>query len=142
MPQLIVLSVVLLLVNWWTYRAVTLARARQRAAASKTVATGSPRDAAIREGPRTSDLVARAAEPITRAFPLRGVPPSRTAAAALEQLLRRVRGVTTAYVSPVTALAYLAYLPAQVTEQQLAQVMRRDGYRVGRAAQRFDWHRA
>jgi hypothetical protein len=46
------------------------------------------------------------------------------------------------YVSPVTALVYLDYLPAQVTEDELVEAIQRQGYRVGDAARRFDWRHA
>ena len=60
----------------------------------------------------------------------------------LPAVLRRLIGVTTVYVSPVTALAYLDYLPAQVTEEELVQAIGRQGYRVGDRAHRFDWRHA
>lgn len=83
-----------------------------------------------------------APEPVARAFPVVGLPRSRAATAALEGMLRRLAGVSAAYVSPVTTLAYLTYLPGGVTEEQITQAIRRDGYRVGDAAHWFDWRHA
>ena len=80
--------------------------------------------------------------PVARAFPVHGLPAGRDTAATLEGMLRWLSGVTTAYVSPVTALAYLDYLPAQVTEEELVQAIGRQGYRVGDRAHRFDWRHA
>ena len=83
-----------------------------------------------------------APQPVAWAFPVQGLPPGRETSAALEAVLRRVIGVTTVYVSPVTALAYLDYLPAQVTEEELVQAIGRQGYRVSDRAHRFDWRHA
>ena len=80
-----------------------------------------------------------APEPVARAFPMQGVPLSREAAAGLEGMLRGMAGVTGAYVSPVTALAYLDYLPARVTAEQLAAAIRDEGYQVGDPSHWFDW---
>ena len=79
------------------------------------------------------------AEPIARAFAVDGLPPGPAAPVALAGLLRRLAGVTGAYVSPVTALAYLDYWPAQVSEDELVQAIQGAGYAVGAAAPRFDW---
>ena len=78
-------------------------------------------------------------EPLSCAFPVRGLQPGGPGAGALETILRRVAGVTTVYVSPVTALAYLAYLPSQVSEEQLAKVISDGGYMAEDGANRFDW---
>jgi hypothetical protein len=83
-----------------------------------------------------------ALEPVARAFLVHGLPPSRTAAVALERILRSVVGVTAVYVSHVTALVYLDYLPAQVTEDEIVEAMQCEGYRVGDASHRFDWRHA
>jgi copper chaperone CopZ len=83
--------------------------------------------------------MATAPESRAQAFPVHDLPPGRASAAVLEGLLQHVAGVTRAYVSPVTALAYVDYVPAQVTEEQLVGAMRRGGYQVGGDAQRFDW---
>jgi copper chaperone CopZ len=77
------------------------------------------------------------AEPRAWAFPIHDLPPA--CAAALEGILHRVTGVTGVYVSPVTALAYVDYWPAQVSEDDLVHTIQRAGYGVGAAAQRFDW---
>lgn len=80
--------------------------------------------------------------PRSRAFPLVGVLPSHAAARSLEQLLRHLAGVTVVYVSPVTALVYLEYLPEEVAEDELVAAIQHQGYRVGDAAHRFDWRHA
>ena len=70
---------------------------------------------------------------------MQGLSTGAAAARALQATLRRLRGVSRAYVSPVTALAYVSYVPDEVTEAQLVDAIRSDGYDVADAACRFDW---
>jgi hypothetical protein len=93
--------------------------------------------AAISAGP--SVRADRAAEPTARAFPVDGLGAGDAAARALEGRLRCLAGVTGVYVSARTALAYLDFLPAVVTEEQLAQAIQHAGYQVSDASRRFDW---
>jgi copper chaperone CopZ len=140
MPDLTVVAILMLVsvgVFVLTARAVARRRAPLRSRSSGRTgppATPAPSVAA----PRTLDPV-RFPESVARAFPVHGLPAGRDAAAALERVLRGLAGVTKVYVSPVTALAYLDYLPAEVTEDALVQAMQRQGYGVGDAARRFDW---
>jgi len=137
--SLLVVIVVLSLVTGWSFRTIARARARKQ----PTLPAGvRPR----RRGPLTPirvpsppASVVPVAEPIARAFAVYGMPPGPAAPVALTGLLRRLAGVASAYVSPVTALAYLDYLPAQVSEDELVQAIQGAGYAVGAAAQRFDW---
>lgn len=137
--SILVVIAVLVLVNWWAYNA----RARSRARRQATLTFGArPRRGGpptLFRAPAPVASAGPAAEPIARAFAVYGLPPGPAAPAALTGLLRRVAGVASAYVSPVTALAYLDDLPAQVSEDELVQAIQEAGYTVGAAAQRFDW---
>lgn len=131
-PGLIGLLLVVL-VPWWAFRTRRRGRARPRAAAPpSTGSTFIP--GSVRSTPATA---VPPAEPRAWACPIHGLPPA--CAAALEGILHRVTGVSGVYVSPVTALAYVAYWPAQVSEDDLVHTIQRAGYAVGAAAQRFDW---
>jgi hypothetical protein len=81
----------------------------------------------------------RAPEPVARAFPVAGLGGGHDAAHALEGRLRCLAGVSGVYVSARTALAYVDFLPAVVTEEQLAQAIQHAGYQVSDASRRFDW---
>jgi hypothetical protein len=121
------------------YRAVVRFKARRRRV--PLVAMGGARTGAW-SAPAVSTpppVVVEAVESVARAFPVYGLPLRREATIALENTLRRLAGVTAVYVSPVTAFAYIDYLSAEVTEEQLVQAIRRDGYQVGDEARRFDW---
>ena len=141
MPTLAVFAFVLL-VNVCVFRLV-LSFMRRRSAPPRFA-----RDARVerRLAPAVPDAppaaVVSAPAPVARAFPVHGLPAGRDTAAALEGMLRRLSGVTTAYVSPVTALVYLDYLPAQVTEEELVQAIGRQGYRAAHPVHRFDWRHA
>lgn len=146
MLQILALSALLLLINWWLFRARATRAQRQAHQPHPPVAPVSEqRPQALPETPAaaTTDDTVPAPAFVTRAFPVIGfVPPLRDHAGALELELQQLEGVAMAYVSPVTALAYLDYLPDQVTEEQLVQCIERAGYGVGAATQRFDWRRA
>jgi hypothetical protein len=140
----VALIVILVVLNLWALRAVS----RYRAARRRPTASSPDRrqlhqpatvTAALATDSGDEPCAAHAPQASARAFPVHGLPPGPASAGVLEGLLRHVTGVTRAYVSPVTALAYVDYLPAQVTEEQLVGAIRGGGYRVGAAAQRFDW---
>ena len=78
-------------------------------------------------------------EPSARAFSVSGLGTGGEDARALERRLRGLPGVAAVHVSPRTALAYVDFVPAQVTEEQLADAIRDAGYQVSATAQRFDW---
>jgi hypothetical protein len=138
MSNLVVFAI-LIVVNWWLLRTVSRYVARQRRASLMSTTEARAGHPTVPAGPIATHSAVSAPEPVARAFPVHGLPPSRDSAVALEGMLRRLVGVTAVYVSPVTALAYLDYLPALVTEEQLVQAIRRDGYRVGDESHRFDW---
>jgi hypothetical protein len=98
-----------------------------------------PAQAAIPFAPPVPDNPDRVPEPLSRAFPVHGLSQNRDAATALETALRRLAGVVTVYVSPLTSFAYVDYFAAQVTEDQIVDAIRSDGYTVGDVARRFDW---
>src|SRR5581483_1802803 len=130
---LLPLIIALLLVNSWSLRA--LARrlhARRHPAVPPPAQRGAGPPAGGRAASATDRTVSApepsAPRPSARAFPVAGLPSGRAGAGALEALLRQVAGVSRAYVSPVTALAYVDYFPAQVTEEQLVGVIERRGY--------------
>jgi copper chaperone CopZ len=139
--SLLVVIAVLVLVNWWAFRARARSRARRQATLTfgARPRRGGPPTLSRAPAPAASASAGPAAEPIARAFAVYGLPPGPAAPVALTGLLRRLAGVASAYVSPVTALAYLAYWPAQVSEDELVQAIQGAGYAVGAAAQRFDW---
>ena len=137
MSPLAVFAIVLLL-NVCVFRLVRWYVGQRRV--PRTSTSGAPAEPAVAPAaPVAPPAAVRAPEPVARAFPVHGLPPGRDAAVALEGVLRRLIGVTTAYVSPVTALAYLDYVAEQVTEDELVQAITRHGYRVGDAVHRFDW---
>jgi hypothetical protein len=139
MPNLAVIALFILSVCLFHLASRVIARRRQMRWRSRhDASTTLPTALAVIVTPPT--LVAAVQLPVlrSRAFPLVGVRPSRAAAGSVEQLLRHLAGVTAVYVSPVTALVYLDYLPAQVTEDELVQAIQHEGYRVGDAAHRFD----
>lgn len=98
-----------------------------------------PAQTAVPFAPPSPDSPDSAPTPLARAFPVHGLSQSRDAAAALEGVLRRLAGVTAVYVSPLTAFAYVDYFAAQVSEEQIVDAIRGDGYTVGDSARRFDW---
>ena len=100
---------------------------------------GRERPAAPAARPGAGDAVPSEPEPSARAFPVLGLSPGVAAARALQATLQRLSGVSRAYVSPVTALAYVSYFPDEVNEEQLVAAIRNDGYDVADAACRFDW---
>lgn len=146
MLQTVALAALLLLISWWLFRFLaTLAQRRAQQPRAPGPSAPAQRPSALVEAPADSATHSLVPVPafVTRAFPVSGLlPPVREHARALEVLLQQREGVTTAYVSPVTALAYLDYLPGRVTEDQLVQSIERAGYGVGDAAQRFDWRHA
>ncbi|MHB8574047.1 MAG: heavy-metal-associated domain-containing protein [Dehalococcoidia bacterium] len=75
------------------------------------------------------------------AFPIDGLNGSREAAGALEAVLRQLAGVIRAYVSPITALAYIDFQPAQLSEEQLVGAIAGAGYNVDVHHRRFAWRR-
>lgn len=75
------------------------------------------------------------------ALPVLGLDRSNAHAQALEAALRRLQGVVRAYVSPFTALAYVEYHAAQITEDQLVGAVAGAGYRVDERQRRFPWRR-
>jgi copper chaperone CopZ len=86
---------------------------------------------------------AQDAETSARAFPVDGLPASPERLRALQAILRRLAGVTQAYVSPVTALVYVQYTPTAITPTDVADAIRRAGYRVADETRWFDWqHRS
>jgi hypothetical protein len=139
---LVIVSVVLL--NWWSFRTVSRRLAKKRHGLATPAGEQARHPNAMPSVPSAVEPIATdgviiGAEPIARAFPIQGFPQGLGSAGVLEGLLRHMAGVTRAYVSPVTALAYVDYLPAQVTEEQLVGVIRGGGYLVGDEAHRFDW---
>lgn len=98
-----------------------------------------PTQTAALFAPSVPDNPDRVPEPLSRAFPVRGRAQSRVAAATLESVLRRLAGVASVYVSPLTAFAYVDYFAAQVSEDQIVETIKSNGYAVGDAARRFDW---
>lgn len=88
--------------------------------------------------PLRSEAVAEP-EPNAVAIPVTGLAAGSTGAQALEQLLQRIDGVTSAYVSPVTALAYVNFFPERVSEAGLVEAILNGGFGAGPNAQRFDW---
>lgn len=76
------------------------------------------------------------------ALPVLGLDGNGDRAQALELVLRRLHGVVRAYVSPITALAYLDYRMALVSEEQLVGAVAIAGYRVDDRQRRFAWRRA
>ena len=60
-------------------------------------------------------------------------------AQALEAVLRRLHGVVRAYVSPITALAYLDYRTALISEEQIVGAIADAGYGVDALRRRFAW---
>lgn len=75
------------------------------------------------------------------ALPILGLDHSGVRAQALEEALRHLHGVVRAYVSPHTALAYVEYQEAQLTEDQLVGAVAGAGYRVDPRQRRFRWRR-
>ncbi len=139
---LVPLIIVLVLLNWWSFRALArrlAARRRPAVSSADQRGTGPTARAAGATDRTGSAPESSAPQPSARAFPVGGLPPGRAGAGVLEGLLRQVAGVSRAYVSPVTALAYIDYFPAQVTEEQLVRAIERGGYQVGIASRRFDW---
>lgn len=139
-----ILAIILALLGWRVARVIAHRAARRRRTPPVSTPRASTSDPAIPVVPNvtTSSVpvsTVSAPEPIARAFPVYGLGASRDAALALERMLRHLTGVTAVYVSPRTALAYLDFFPAQVTEEQLAQSIRGGGYQVGDASHRFDW---
>ncbi len=76
------------------------------------------------------------------ALPVLGLDGSGERAQALETALRRLQGVVRAYVSPITALAYLDYRTALISEEQLVGAIAAAGYRIDAHRRRFAWRRA
>jgi len=75
------------------------------------------------------------------ALPVLGLDSSTIHARTLEAALRRLQGVVRAYVSPYTALAYVEYQAAQITEDQLVGAIAGAGYRLDDRQRRFRWRR-
>jgi hypothetical protein len=129
----------MLVVNWQLFRRLSrYLAARRRAAPPPSVAKTAVRAQTPATSPST-DPVEQVPEPSALAFPVQGLAPGYASARTLEALLQRLHGVTSAYVSPVTALAYIKYFPEQVTEEQLVAAMVGGGCSVDALAQRFDW---
>jgi hypothetical protein len=76
------------------------------------------------------------------ALSILGLDGSGDRAQLLEVALRRLHGVVRAYVSPITALAYLDYRSALISEEQLVGAIAAAGYRVDDRQRRFAWRRA
>lgn len=141
MPYVALLSL-LVLGGLGAYLFITRYRNRQRLAAR---ASARPSVTAPVAPAPSLDAVSPAAPPvdtIAQVFPVFGLAGDREAAAALQATVRSWDGVVSAYVSPVTAYAYLDYRPAQVTEEQLVQALQGTGYRVGDSSRRFHWRNA
>jgi hypothetical protein len=140
--QSLAVMAILVLGSVAAFRLIARARARRRRSrrlAASNAGAGAP-PATVPSAPIPAAPKAVAApEPVARAIPVHGLPSGRDAARALEGKLRQLAGVTAVYVSPVTGLVYLDYLPAQVREEALVQAIERDGYHVGDASHRFDW---
>jgi hypothetical protein len=138
--QYLALVIILVVAAWAAYRNLPRYLARRRRGlflpAGGPSVSRLPAPAVPVPTPGVESVVV---ETVARAFPVQGLPRSRDTAVALEKMLRRVAGVTAAYVSPLTALAYLDYHPMQVTEEQIAQAILSAGYQVGDASRRFDW---
>ena len=127
---------------WWAH-----GEHRRRSARKELAATRTPSRASIERHPISSaqqEATANdfAMETVARAFPVRGLPENADAPSALEQALRQVAGVTSAYVSHLTKLVFLEYHPTQVTEEKLVTLIERGGYQVAEASRRFDWRHA
>ena len=75
------------------------------------------------------------------ALPVLGLERSGVNARALESILRRLHGVVRAYVSPYTALAYLEYHAAQISEAQLVTAIAGAGFSLDEGQRRFPWRR-
>jgi copper chaperone CopZ len=75
------------------------------------------------------------------ALPVLGLDGNGERARMLEAALRRLHGVVRAYVSPITALAYLDYRGALISEEQLVGAIAAAGYRVDDRQRRFAWRR-
>jgi hypothetical protein len=144
----LVVILLLMVLNYLSLRRLTRlygsrrARIRLREQAWRPVPTGE------RVPPAVAPVVAPAAGPATgveyrsRALPIEGTLLSPAAARGLEQLLRCTRGVLTAYVSPVTALAYVEYQPSVLSDAELADTLGDAGFCASDAARWFPWRHA
>lgn len=141
-PSTLLILTILILVGVAAYRAYRHYSGRRRVPRLRTperVETSGPALTESRFAPPVPDRTDRVPEPLARAFPVQGLDHSRPAAAGLESVLRRLAGVASVYVSPLTALAYVDYFPAQIAEDQIVEAIKTNGYMVGDAHRRFDW---
>jgi energy-coupling factor transporter ATP-binding protein EcfA2 len=103
-----------------------------------------PRVVTLRSGELLSDerthppQVPEAAQLVA---PIAGIRGDARRARALRELLGALEGVHHAFVSPVTGLAYVEYLPERLTVARLTQAVEDAGYQPGDGAQRLDWRR-
>lgn len=133
---------ILVLVGLAAYRAYLRYGGRRRAPrpmGTDRAEDSRPAQTAVPFAPPVPDNPDRVPEPLSRAFPVHGLSQSRDAATALEGALRRLAGIASVYVSPLTAFVYVDYFAAQVSEDQIVETIKSDGYTVGDAARRFDW---
>jgi len=139
----VVLIIVLVLVNVWAFRAIT--RFRTRGKRLPGWMSRSRKNERPTAAPAPAPVIAQVAaveqaeEPIAVAIHVSGVAPGRAGTAALEQQLRRLSGVTSAYVSSVTGLTYVDYLASKLKADDVVQAIRSGGYEVGDESLHFDW---
>lgn len=62
------------------------------------------------------------------ALPIVGLSCGGGGALSIERVIKRLPGVTTVYVNPMTDIAYVDYVPAQVSPVQIARAIRELGY--------------
>lgn len=113
---------------------------------SRRGGSGRPQQGVIAEGRGGTRVesdapVERAAEALPLTVSVDGLAGSADQAGRLEATLRQMRGVIRAYVSPMTALAYVDYLPGIVAEVDLIGAIVGAGYRAGSPERRFAWRR-
>jgi copper chaperone CopZ len=137
--QYLSLVVLLAVAAWAAYRVLPRYLARRRRGPFVAPAAAIVSRVSTPAAPGPAPEVASVAETVARAFPLQGLPRGRDAAMALETTLKRLGGVTAAYVSPLTALAYVDFYANRVTEEQIEQAILGAGFQVDVPARRFDW---